>query len=62
MMEIQTIMMEILNWIFLNGMNMLSAVIAVLSSLVVLCLMIPGEQPEKFLQSVVDLLTKFSRK
>jgi hypothetical protein len=55
-------MMEILNWILLNGMNMLSAVIAVLTSLVVLCMMIPGEQPEKFLQSVVDLLTKFSRK
>jgi hypothetical protein len=39
-----------------------AAVNAVLLALIALCLMIPGEQPEKALQSAVDFLSKFSKK
>lgn len=32
------------------------------SALLVIALMIPGDQPDKFLQSAIDFLKKFSRK
>lgn len=38
------------------------AIVLVLNSLIALCLLIPGEQPEKALQAVVDFLGKFSKK
>lgn len=38
------------------------AVVLVINSIIALSLMIPGEQPEKFLQKVVDFLAKFSKK
>lgn len=34
----------------------------VLMAVIALCLVIPGEQPEKSLQKAVDFLSKFSRK
>lgn len=34
----------------------------ILSGLIAIFLLIPGEQPEKFLQQVVDLLAKISKK
>lgn len=34
----------------------------VLTGLVGLFMMIPGEQPEKFLQSALDFIKKFSKK
>lgn len=40
----------------------LTAVVAILTALVSLFLLIPGEQPEKFLKSAADFLAKFSRK
>lgn len=54
--------LAILNWAFASGPNLVSAVVAVLTALVALFLMIPGEQPEKFLQGAVDFLSKFSKK
>jgi hypothetical protein len=53
---------EILAWIVTNGPGFLAAINAVLTAVIALCLLIPGEQPEKFLQSIVDLLKKVSRK
>jgi hypothetical protein len=35
---------------------------AVLLPLIALCMVIPGEQPEKALQAVVDFIAKFSKK
>lgn len=35
---------------------------ALLLAVVAIALMIPGEQPEKALQSIVDFLKKFSKK
>lgn len=38
------------------------AVVGVLGAVIVLCMLIPGEQPEKTLQKVVDFIKKLSRK
>lgn len=35
---------------------------AVLLALIGLFMLIPGEQPEKFLQYIVDFISKFSKK
>lgn len=45
-----------------QGPVYVAAVVAVLSALVALFLLIPGEQPEKTLQKLVDFLAKFSAK
>lgn len=34
----------------------------VLTGLIGICLLIPGEQPEKALQAVLDFIKKFSKK
>jgi hypothetical protein len=36
--------------------------VALLSAVIAIASLIPGDQPEKFLQSVVDVLSKFSVK
>jgi hypothetical protein len=40
----------------------LAAIDAVILAAIALCLLIPGEQPEKALRAVADMLAKFSRK
>lgn len=50
------------SWIVTEGPHILAAIIAVLSALIALFLLIPGEQPEKSLQKVVDFLKKYSKK
>jgi hypothetical protein len=39
-----------------------AAVNGILVAVIALCLLIPGEQPEKLLQSIVDFLSKLSKK
>lgn len=39
-----------------------NAILAVLMALIALFMLIPGDQPEKALQGIVDFITKFSRK
>jgi hypothetical protein len=53
---------EIGKWILENGPALLMAISAVLSALIAVCMIIPGEQPEKALQGIVEFLAKFSRK
>ena len=55
-------MFMIVQFILEKGPLYLSAVVGVLSALIALFILIPGEQPEKALQSVVDLIAKISRK
>lgn len=45
-----------------HGPDILTAICAVLSGVIGISLLIPGDQPEKALQGVVDFLSKFSRK
>lgn len=53
---------EILAWIIASGPNFLAAVMSVLGALIALFLLIPGDQPEKALQGVLDFVSKFSKK
>lgn len=50
------------NWAIGSGPNLLAAVMSVLAALIALCLLIPGEQPERALQSALDWLSKLSKK
>ena len=54
--------MHVLQLIVEKGPAVLSAIIGLLSAVIGICLLIPGEQPEKALQGIVDFLSKFSRK
>lgn len=54
--------MNIINFILENWSAILNAVVGILSGIIVIALMIPGEQPEKALKAVVDFLAKFSKK
>ena len=54
--------MNIINFILENYQSILSAIVAILGGFIVIFSLIPGEQPEKFLQSIVDFLSKFSIK
>jgi hypothetical protein len=40
----------------------ISLAVGLFSAIIAIALIIPGEQPEKFLQSCVDFLSKFSKK
>lgn len=49
----------------LSGLDLLGwigAITLLLNGLIAVFLLIPGEQPEKFLQQMLDLISKFSRK
>ena len=53
---------NILNWIINNYQVVITAIVGLMTSIIAISLLIPGDQPEKALQSVVDFLTKFSKK
>lgn len=54
--------LEIGQWIIANYQVVISALVAVLGGLITIFLLVPGDQPEKFLKTVVDFLAKFSVK
>lgn len=54
--------MQVLQWIAENWSGMLNALIAILTGVIGISLMIPGDQPEKALQKIVDFLSNMSRK
>ena len=54
--------MEYVTWFMENFSALFSAFCGVLTALIVLFAIIPGEQPEKALQSVLDFVKKFSNK
>jgi len=45
-----------------DWLGVLGAVTALLTAVIAIASFIPGDQPEKSLQAVVDFLSKFSRK
>jgi hypothetical protein len=53
---------EVVKMVIEKGPEIVSAVVALLSGVTALALLIPGEQPEKALQGVVEFLKKFSKK
>lgn len=54
--------MSVINFVMENYQAILSAVTGVLSGVIGIALLIPGDQPEKALQGVVDFIAKFSKK
>ena len=54
--------MDILNNILNNWQAYLGAVSAVLVAAIAVASMIPGDQPERSLQAVVDFIARFSAK
>ena len=45
-----------------DWLGVLGAITALLTAVIAVASFIPGDQPEKALQAVVDVLSKFSRK
>lgn len=54
--------MSVINYIVENYQALISGVLAVLTGLIAIFMIIPGPQPEKALQSIVDVLSRFSKK
>jgi hypothetical protein len=54
--------LAIIAWATASGPQFIAALMAALTGIIAVCLLIPGEQPEKFLQGIVDFLAKFSKK
>lgn len=54
--------MPALSWIIANYEAVLAAVLSLLMAIIAIAMLIPGEQPEKTLQKIVDFLAKFSKK
>lgn len=54
--------LEIIKWAVSVGPEIISSLVLVLTSLVAFFLLIPGDQPEKAIQGIVDFLKKFSKK
>lgn len=52
----------LISWATANGPQFIATFNAALVGIIALCLLIPGEQPEKFLQGIVNFLAKFSKK
>lgn len=42
--------------------EIITAIIGLLTGIIGICLLIPGEQPEKALQAVVTFISQFSKK
>ncbi len=55
-------LLEIGQFLLAHGPEIVSAIVAILSGIIAISLMIPGEQPEKALKKVVALLEKVSAK
>jgi hypothetical protein len=53
---------KLISWVSVYGAEILSAVVSAITALIALFMLIPGEQPEKALQKLVDFIAKFSRK
>lgn len=53
---------SVIGFISLNYQAIISAVMALFMGIIAVALLIPGEQPEKTLQAIVDFLSKFSKK
>lgn len=45
-----------------DALAYIGAFVVMVNSMIAFCILIPGEQPEKFLQKVVDFVSKLSKK
>lgn len=49
-------------WLIANFDAIMVAIMAVLTAGISVAMIIPGDQPEKSLQKIVDIIAKFSKK
>lgn len=54
--------MEAIKWVMEHGFELLGLVSLALSLAIGIAMLIPGEQPEKALQKVLDVIKGFSKK
>jgi len=54
--------LEIAQWLIANYQMIITLMIGLLTAIIAIALVIPGPQPEAFLQKIVDFLKKFSKK
>ena len=54
--------LSVLSLIAANLPAILTAIVGIISGIIVIALLIPGDQPEKTLQKILDLLSKLSIK
>lgn len=54
--------LKVFSFIVAHYQEIITSLVAIFTGVIAICLIIPGEQPEKFLQSVVDFISKFSSK
>jgi len=45
-----------------NYQSLITGLTGALTGIIAICMLIPGDQPEKFLQGIVDFISKFSSK
>lgn len=55
-------MMAVISFIAANWEVLLAGVVALITAAVAIALVVPGDQPDKTLQAILDFITKFSRK
>ena len=55
-------MMDVITWIMTNYQSLITALMGFFSAAIAVSLIIPGAEPERTLQKIVDFLAKFSRK
>jgi len=55
-------LLSIVQFVAANYQALIAAAVGILSGVIAICLLIPGDQPEKSLQKVVDILQSISRK
>ena len=48
--------------IMAHAQTIISALVVICGGVITIAMIIPGEQPEKALQGIVDFLSKFSKK
>jgi hypothetical protein len=54
--------MEIVSWLLLNWVQVLGYLTAILTGLIGIFMLVPGDEPETTLRKIVDILAKFSLK
>jgi hypothetical protein len=49
-------------WVVEHGHEVASALVGILTGLIGIFMLVPGDEPERTLQKIVDVLAKFSKK
>jgi len=56
------VLLKIVNFVAQNYQAILSGIDGILLGVIAICVLLPGPQPEKALQGIVDFIAKFSKK